>query len=567
MTSTSEKGNIKDINVTAVSGTGNFVQAKSIEVVGVKNTQTTQSSPAKRLPEQWDVPPKNSNFIGRSKLLKQIEDYFSQKTTPAILTACHGLGGIGKTQVALEFVWQHYKNYNGVVWFNVESRDRLQGDYISLGRELNIIRDDGNLNAAELPRKIKHWFEDPSRAGWLLVYDNVDNYKAIRELLPTKGGKILITSRHTADWPQEIPIDVFTNEECRDYIQKVLDTQISDSDIMQIKKLAETLGQLPLALAQATAYIKRTKMNILRYLELYEQKKRDLLNSKILPSDYCASVFITWDITMMTICKKSLLAANLLNSCTYLASNNIPNFLLKKFANNPESNPDSEIFEEALGTLNCYSMLGINEQNLSSSVHRLVQEVIRLNRKEKNAHNLMDIFNLLIDSFPCYGETLADHAKKRQLLPHLEAFLPHLEAWQQEHQLEKDRKKGFLRSLLIYIANFFKSLGSVEKDLEKDCICLLLNYIADGYRSLGNAEKRRELLERTLAIKERHHGLDHPEVAITLNSLGNAYGGLGDTKKSRELLERALAIKERHHGLDHPEVAITLTSLGWANGS
>jgi hypothetical protein len=181
---------------------------------------------------------------------------------------------------------------------------------------------------------------------------------------------------------------------------------------MQIETLAETLGRLPLALAQSTAYIKRTKMSISRYLKLYEQKKRDLLNSKILPFDYRASVYITWDITMKAIREKSLLAANLLNGCACLASNDIPNFLLEKFANNPENNPSSEIFEEALETLNCYSMLGINEQNRSSSIHRLVQEVIRLNWGEERTHNLMDSFNLVIGSFPYCGETLTDYAKK-----------------------------------------------------------------------------------------------------------------------------------------------------------
>ena len=90
----------------------------------------------------------------------------------------------------------------------------------------------------------------------------MDNYKAISELLPTKGGKILITSRHTADWPHEISIDVFTIEESRAYIQKVLDIPISESNIIQIETLAETLGRLPLALAQATAYIKCNKMII-----------------------------------------------------------------------------------------------------------------------------------------------------------------------------------------------------------------------------------------------------------------------------------------------------------------
>jgi hypothetical protein len=61
--------------------------------------------------------------------------------------------------VALEFVWQHYKKYNGFVWFNAESRDILQNDYISLGRELNIIRDDDNINTEELALYVNHWLQ------------------------------------------------------------------------------------------------------------------------------------------------------------------------------------------------------------------------------------------------------------------------------------------------------------------------------------------------------------------------------------------------------------------------
>ncbi len=201
-------------------------------------------------------------------------------------------------------------------------------------------------------------------------------------------------------------------------------------------------------------------MSISRYLELYEQKKSHLLNSIRLPSDYRASVFITWDITIKEIRKVSLLSERLLNICACLASNDIPNFLLEKFTNTKESNPNSEIFEEALGTLNCYSMIAINEQNRSSSIHRLVQEVIRLNWRDEMTHNMMDsILNLLIVSFPCYGKTLADYDKKRQLLPHLESFLPHLDAWQQKVQYVSElcpfltiniKTQCFFKNLVIY---------------------------------------------------------------------------------------------------------------------
>jgi tetratricopeptide (TPR) repeat protein len=353
---------------------------------------------------------------------------------------------------------------------------------------------------------------------------------------------------------------------------------------MQIEILAETLGRLPLALAQATAYIKRTKVSISDYLELYKQKKCHLLNSKILPSDYQASVYITWDITIETIRKESMLALKILNCCAYLASNDIPNFLLEEFANNEENNPDTEIFVEARETLICYSMLTFNEQNGKSSIHRLVQEVIRIQCGEERIHILMDILKLLRDSFPYFGETLADYDKKLQLLPHLEAFLPHLDAWQQEeNQLGKYIELACLLPLLIYITDGCRSLGNQERERElleralaimerhygpdHPNVATILANLGNAYGSLGDTQKKHELLERALAIKERHYGPDHPEVAITLTNLGNAYGSLGDTQKKRELLERALAINERHYGPDHPEVATTLTNLGNAYGS
>jgi tetratricopeptide (TPR) repeat protein len=88
-------------------------------------------------------------------------------------------------------------------------------------------------------------------------------------------------------------------------------------------------------------------------------------------------------------------------------------------------------------------------------------------------------------------------------------------------------------------------------------VATILTNLGNAYGSLGDTQKSRELLERALAINERHYGPDHPNVATILTNLGNAYGSLGDTQKSRELLERALVIDERHYGPDHPKVAAT----------
>jgi hypothetical protein len=152
-----------------------------------------------RLPERWKVLSKNKDFIGCGELLKQIKDLLNQEgATLTVLTACHGLGGIGKIQVALELVWRYYEenkdhqDYKGIAWFNAESQGRLRDDYISLGQELHIILTEEKLSAEEGANRVKHWLEYPKRARWLLVYYNAPNYKIIDGLFPTTGGRQLM---------------------------------------------------------------------------------------------------------------------------------------------------------------------------------------------------------------------------------------------------------------------------------------------------------------------------------------------------------------------------------------
>jgi hypothetical protein len=336
-----------------------------------------------------------------------------------------GLGSVVKTQLALEFVWQHHQHYKGVAWFDAESQERLTEDYISLGLDLNIIHKDDKDAIEDRSRRVRNWLEGSKSAGWLLVYDNAPNYQAIGNLIPRKGRKVLVTSRYVEGWPQEnIQINVFTPEESRAYIKKILGDK--DLDTSQVNKLAETLGHLPLALAQACAYIKKSSVNIARYSKLYETRKKKLLSNETLRPD-CnrAIVYITWDITMEAIRTESLLADKWLTICAYLNSNGIPYFFLKTFSASSDNNPEDEIFEETLRTLNSYSMLLINGRSSSASIPRLVQEVILLKAEaEERLKNIAALLKLFQDCFPYCGKTHEDYTKKRQLIPHLEAFSP-----------------------------------------------------------------------------------------------------------------------------------------------
>jgi tetratricopeptide (TPR) repeat protein len=537
--SSSEKINASLI----MDGNWNVVKANNVNVAG--QIIVPSPTPAERLPKGWKLPPKNKDFVGRDELLEQIKYHLNQEgSTLTVLTACYGLGGIGKTQAALEFVWRYYQenkdhqDYKGIAWFNAESRERLRDDYISLGQELHIISTEERLSSEEGANRVKHWLEHPKRARWLLVYDNAPNYKTIDGLVPTTGGRVLVTSRYTQWWSESIEVNVFYPDESRAYIQRVLSNKALD--ISQVDSLAKIFGHLPLVLAQACTYIKKNPVSIELYLKLYETKKHDLLNSKTLPLDYSVPVYITWDITMEVIRKESLLADKWLTICAYLNNKDIPNFLLESFANGTENNPSSEIVEDALATLTSYSMLKVNEESNSVSIHRLVQEVVQLQSEEKGevVKNRIAVFQLFGKFFPYLDKTSTDFTKIKQSLPHLESFLCHLDAWSQKSLTDQSRK-----------------------EIEENYSEVVLSWLADGHHNLGNREKEGELLERVLKIKECRYGYNHRSTLTTRHNMARVLDNQGKYEEALQAYQEVYEIQKRVLGPEHPDTLTTRSNM------
>ncbi len=548
--------------------------------------------PKENLDEFWQVSTRNYDFVGREALLDKIEECLKANDT-ATLVACHGLGGIGKTQLALEFIWSKFQKYKGIIWFDAKDRNTLINEYIKLGRGLNVIHGyRENVREEDHAKHVKYWLEHPERAGWLLICDNAPNYKDIADLLPIKGGKILLTSRYTFGWPQPqntISVDVFESRESRDYICKILEVKGKKLDITQVDTLAKTLGHLPLALAQASAYIKKTVISILDYLKLYNDRKRTLLSDKTLLETFppganretAAIVYVTWDITVEAIKRESSLAVKWLTACAYLGSSSIPQPLLEIFADNQENNPSLETFHEAFGILISYSMLTVKKDH-SMLVHNLVQEVTRLKSEKsgKTKEEIKTVFQLLQKGFPYASDKLEDYAKKRQLLPHLEAFLSHMDNLLEKNSSEKQTiEKDYLLDLLMWINDGYSDLGNPkrQKELIKRILPILQKYFSPdyeiatllvslgiAYNALDNPRNIKELFEGALPIFEKYYGSDCPKVAVALTNLGNAYEDSGNPQKAKKLFEWALPIFEKHYGSDHPKVAVILTNLGHA---
>ena len=394
--------------------------------------------------------------------------------------------------MAIEFVHRYQELYPYVFWFPAEESSLIEIAYQKLAQDLQL--DTGNKPIDAIVRTIKAWFDRHN--GCLLVYDNAPNYKSIQDYLPLTGSHILVTSRnYPVAWVgKSITVDVFTVEEARQYIQQLLGDQLErlDGNISwkDVDSLAELLGYLPLALAQAGAYIKETT-TISRYLELYKQHTEKLLADASMPNSDHESVFVTWDITMEAIKEKSPLAAHLLQICAYIASEDIPIFFLQALTDRQENNPNSEILEGALRISASYSMIKIDTKMAAVSLHRLLQKVIQLKPKTE-AHPLTQVHDLLLQVFPD-GNSLEDYKKKARLIPHMEAVLGHLDKAVLEHSTQYDQ---YTLTRLLYT-------------------------LAEGYRVIGDSRKGRDVLERRLSILEEDHDPDNPGTAVTLTNLND----------------------------------------------
>ena len=236
----------------------------------------------------WMIPyPRNPYFTGREDLLTQLATALKSGTTTALTQAITGLGGIGKTHLAIEYAYQHHQDYQAVFWVRADTRENLVSDFASMARELQLPEKD----AKELQQTVvavQAWLR--THAGWLLILDNADDLALARDFLPPSyGGQVLLTTRAQAmgrlaqrievdTMPQEVGI-LFLLRRAGLLAPEGLLEQASPQDRKQADELVQELGGLPLALDQAGAYMEETPCSIDEYLRLYRTRRAALLKA------------------------------------------------------------------------------------------------------------------------------------------------------------------------------------------------------------------------------------------------------------------------------------------------
>jgi len=567
--------------------------------------------------ESWNLPRSNETlFVGRVDLLTKLRHRFNalEASQRVVLSAVSGLGGIGKTSLAIYYLHHVEHPYRLKLWFRAESEALLQTDYLEFARQFHLIPLEEKNAPKDVCFAVKRFLE--KHADWLAVYDNAGDYKELRDYLPDRGGHLIITTRKP-EWHAvglELKVNVFTPEEACEYLKKAIGPRNID-ETAAMQALAAELGYLPLALAQAGAYMNRRGKTAADYLALYQRSKAELLADKLLPADSnSAPVTTTWQISLDAIAQEEKAQSEqpvsllLLQAMAYLHAEHIPRSLLARWLQETQEITDMAtegVLDKALGRLRDYSLIHLHVEAKTISLHCLVQEVVRFqlqqikstistptslkskgdtkstvsSEQSLHAFLLTTLVDTSLEEFNLKTQVLVDEKRQKALLPHLQVLVKHHDASSSVSILSLD-----LVRLLEAIGNVLaKKLGDdgqaklyheralkiVEQLYDKDHwhVASALNNLANTYKSLGDAQTSQTLLERALKIKEQHHGKDHWEVAGTLNNLANAYEALGDAQTQKMLLERALKIQEQHYGKDHWQVGGMLGNLANAYGS
>jgi len=506
------------------------------------------------------VPPRIASFTGRADELDRLDVILMQDKPVAVTqasvgrAAVQGIGGVGKTSLAIEYAHRYRNLYAGVCWCPAETRTGL----LSALANLTVTLGASTAEEADVEKAAKAALRRSAeqRATWLLVYDNVPAPDAIADLLPSAGARVLITSRFS-DWSEladEVALDVLPLEEAVALLRSRTARGFAGA-----QTLAEVLGRLPLALDHAAAYCKRTQM---RFAD-YATKASSLIDAAPRSVGYPRSVAATFDLAITEAVAQCPAAEPLMAYLAQCAHERIPMTLV-------EGAVEDEVeCMEALAAIAEVSLVKhdpFEDGTPAVTVHRLVQAVARA-RSEANGSAQDAIGKLIARLTASYPEDGYDNPQSwplcAKLTPHLlarrgadDASVFHLLGRTGEYFHGRAAYSQAAPLLRDALAISVKVLGPEHPDT-----AISLNNLANVLRAQDDLAEARPLSERALAISEKVLGPEHPDTAISLTNLANLLWSQGDLVGARPLYERALAIREKAFGPEHSDTATCLNSL------
>lgn len=502
----------------------------------------------------WHVPlARNPFFTGREELLQTLHARLDTDQVVALTQsyALHGLGGVGKTQLALEYVYRHTLAYRAIFWIEAETLETIVSSLLRIAAALQLPERD-EKDQQRVVVAVSRWLTGHNQ--WLLIWDNVEDLALLDQFLPaTRQGTILITTRHQTLGTRAQGIDLFPMEQEEGLLfllrrAKVLETNADSAHMQQFAKqaprqyaaaaeLVMAMGGLPLALDQAGAYLEETRCTLTAYLDLFHNQRAALLKHRgegvhIHP----ASVSATLTLAIEAVVQRHPAGEDLLRACAFLQPEAIPEELFLQGAEHlgtqlQVAGSTTLDWNQLISVVCSYSLLSRQAEAQTLSMHRLAQAVLQ--------------------------ETLTQRTQtqwKGQLTAALEQVFPVIEA-STEHTVWKQCERLLPHALLLLSDPLALEGNLTEATLAYKVALYLL-------QTRGVVPDIEALLQRALHLREHLLGREHPDLIDVLNAQAQLAWMQGHYTEAEQPLQRALHLREQQQGRDHPQVAQLLSNLG-----
>ncbi|MGW5264229.1 FxSxx-COOH system tetratricopeptide repeat protein [Microbispora sp. NPDC004025] len=524
-------------------------------------------------PRIFEAPAKNKLFTGREDILRHIRDELRENGSAVMrpLTIL-GSGGMGKTQIAMEYAHRFAAAYDLVWWVDCEQPQFVDASLADLVARMRGPAAAGPaLTSAEVVPAVRQALGQGEFARrWLLVFDNADDMEHVTRFLPGGSGHVLITSRNR-EWEQRshaVQVDVFSREESVAHLlRRVGEARIS---MAEAGNAAEALGDLPLAVAAAGAWLAETEISVDAYLDqLRAQPLRAISRSRL--AEYPESLSKAWDMSLQKLRDRSAAASRLFELCSVMAPR-IGLDLLKSRAMVELLRPLDPTLAEPqditilIRELDRLALIKNDTPAQRIHVHLMLQAVAqeRMTEEEREAARL-DVQGVLAAARPEKDvDDPANWPKYQMIWPHLEPVGAVYSGQEAVRTLLIDRLRYiWLRGDLPQAEEFGRRTAAVWEDmlaaetdpdaaarLERQLLHLRFN-LGNVIRSLGRFGEARAMNESTLAEQRRVLG-NHRHTLLTAGSLAADLRALGDYAGSLDIEEETYRTWRAIHGVEEP---------------